>query len=194
MNMVLDWLRAGDLRSDGDANEVVREVIAHPELFELLLEGLEVADDVVRGHSADALEKVSRSHPEMLAPHVRQLIKVAAEDRVAMVRWHLAMILGTLAALGYDTEPITAALIELLNDRSAFVKSWAIASLAIIGREHSQLGRDIVPAIAVLRNDRSIAVRTRVEKALAFLEWGAPMPEGWVKAQALRRAQNGAAR
>jgi HEAT repeat protein len=194
MNIVLDWLRSGDLRSDGEANEVVREVIAHPELFELLLEGLEAADDVVRGHTADALEKVSRSQPQMLAPHVAQLIRVATEDRVAMVRWHLVMILGSLAALGRDTETITVTLIELLADRSAFVKSWAIASLTLIGREHPQLCGEIIPAITALHNDRSIAVRNRVNKALAFLEWGVPMPEGWVKAEALRNPQKGAVR
>jgi HEAT repeat protein len=193
MNMLLDWLRGGDLRSDGDANEAVREVIAHPQLFEWLLEGLQASEDVVRGRTADALEKVSRSHPELLAPHLAQLIELATSDSVAMVRWHLAMILGTLGALGHRTERITSTLIELLADRSAFVKSWAIASLALVGREHPQFKGEIIPALGALRNDRSIAVRARVSKALAFLERGVPIPEGWTKCRALRRQQNGGA-
>jgi HEAT repeat protein len=191
--MVLDWLRSGDLRSDGEANEVVREVIAHPQLFELLLEGLQASDNVVRGHTADALEKVSRSRPEVLAPHVALLAELAASDPVAMVRWHLAMILGTLGALGHYTERITSALLDLLNDRSAFVKSWAIASLALIAREYPRLTGEVIAAIGALRNDHSIAVRTRVSKALAFLERGVPMPEGWCKSKELKQRWKGGA-
>ncbi len=186
MNIVLDMLSGGDLRSDGQANEVVREVLAHPQLLELLLDGLESPDDVVRGHTADALEKVSRSRPELLMPRSSQLLQQAIDDGVAVVRWHLAMVLGTLAALGHRTDEIVAVLLELLADRSAFVRSWAIASLSIIAREHPHLKGEIIPPIGALRSDRRIAVRTRAEKALAALEGRTAMPPGWVKCAALR--------
>lgn len=187
VNIILERLRAGDLRTDGAANEVVRDVLAHRGFFELLWEGLNAEDDPLRGHTADALEKVSRAEPEWFLPIVPCLIEKALQDRVAMVRWHLAMILGTLAALGHQTEDIVAALFELLSDRSAFVKSWAIASLALIGREHPELCGEIIPQVGSLLNDRSMAVRVRASKALASLEGRAEMPEGWVKCQALRR-------
>jgi HEAT repeat protein len=186
MNIVLDMLSGGDLRSDGQANEVLHQVLAHPQLLELLLEGLESPDDVVRGRTADVLEKISRSYPEWLMPRSSQLLQQAADDGVAMVRWHLAMVLGTLAALGHRTIEILAVLLHLLGDRSAFVRSWAIATLAIIASVHPQLKGEIIPHIAALRSDRSIAVRTRVKKALAALEGRADMPPGWVKCAALR--------
>ena len=187
MNIVLDMLSGGDLRSDGEANEVVRQVLAHPQLLELLLEGLGSPDNVVRGRTADALEKVSRSRPGLLMPHSSQLMRQAMDDGVAMVRWHLAMILGTLAALGHRADPILAVLAELLGDRSAFVRSWAIASLAIIGCRHPHLKGEIIPHIGALRSDGKIAVRTRAAKALAALEGRADMPAGWVKCPALQR-------
>jgi len=187
VNIVLDRLRAGDLRTDGEANEVVRDVLAHRGFFDLLWEGLSVEDDPLRGHTADALEKVSRVEPEWFLPLIPPLIERAIQDPLAMVRWHLAMILGTLGALGHQTEDVVAALLDLLSDRSAFVKSWALASLALIGREHPELCGEIVPPIGTLLNDRSIAVRVRASKALAALEGRAEMPEGWVKCEALQR-------
>jgi HEAT repeat protein len=187
MNILLDLLAEGDLRSDGWANDVVRDVRANPELLDLLLEGLEAEDKSVRGHTADALEKLSRTHPEWLAPHLAVVLDRALRDPVAMVRWHLAMILGTLGALGRDTESMVAVLCELLSDCSAFVKSWALAGLAQIGCQDLSWKGEIVPLVGPLLNDRSIAVRTRAAKALAALEGRAPMPEGWVKCEQLKR-------
>jgi HEAT repeat protein len=187
MNIVLDRLRAGDLRTDGEANEVVRDVLAHRGFFELLWEGLSAEEDALRGHTADALEKVSRAEPEWYLPLIPSIIEKALRDPVAMVRWHLAMILGTLGALGHQTEDVVAALLELLCDRSAFVKSWSIASLALIGREHPELCVEIIPQVVSLLNDRSIAVRVRADKALAALEGRAEMPAGWVKCEALQQ-------
>jgi HEAT repeat protein len=189
MNIVLDLLREGDLRTDGLANDVVREVRANPGLLELLMEGLESADGAVRGHTADALEKVSRTHPLLLARHLPLLIEQALGDPVAMVRWHLAMILGTLGALGQSTEVIVSALCDLVSDRSAFVRSWALAGLAQIGCQIPAWKGEMVPFVGPLLNDRSIAVRTRAAKALAALEGRAPMPEGWVKCQLLKEGR-----
>jgi HEAT repeat protein len=188
MNIIVDRLSLGDLRSDGDANDVVADVLAHPELFELLLEGLDSRDDAVRGHAADALEKVSRVHPDWLAPYLSLLTGLALEDPVAMVRWHLAMVLGTLAVWGPDVELIVPVLSDLLDDRSAFVRSWAIAMLTWIGTERPEWRGEIVPRIGDLRADRSVAVRGRVGKALQALQQGVPMPVGWVKANWAKRA------
>ena len=92
-NQLLDTLSGGDLRSDGMANEIV---LANEELFEDLYDGLGEEDEVVRGRTADALEKVARSRPDLLLDHLQDLIRTAHSDPIAMVRWHLAMILGHL--------------------------------------------------------------------------------------------------
>lgn len=58
-----ELLALGDLRSDGFANEVVRIVSENLELRPALMEALASGDPVVRGHAADALEKLARQHP-----------------------------------------------------------------------------------------------------------------------------------
>ena len=54
---LLSILARADLRSDGRSNEVVEKVLANPSSLPELIEGLSAKDDIVRGRTADALEK-----------------------------------------------------------------------------------------------------------------------------------------
>jgi hypothetical protein len=64
MNDLLRLLTGGDLRSDGQANEVADFVMANPSRLNDLLDGLQDINDVVRGRTAHAIERISRTHPE----------------------------------------------------------------------------------------------------------------------------------
>ncbi|MEJ2266455.1 MAG: HEAT repeat domain-containing protein [Anaerolineales bacterium] len=184
MNQVLQWLSGGDLRSDGVSNEVVKFVLANRGVFADLYEGLSAPDDVVRGRTADALEKIARSQPEWVENHIPALVKVARRDEVPMVRFHLAMTLGHLAIYQDHIDEISQALLDLLQDDSVFVKSWAIASLCIVGRLYPDKRETIVQRISALQSDNSPAVRTRVRKALPVLtNEMAVFPKGWIKSQ-----------
>jgi HEAT repeat protein len=186
MNELLTLLSGGDLRSDGLAEEVADAVLLNPKLFDQLMAGLELSDDVVRGRSTDALERISRTSPEYLLPYLARLIRLSQEDKVAMVRWHLAMIFGNLSFFPEITDDLVAVLFDQLADPSAFVKSWAVASLAIIGKGYLERRGEILDQIARLRNDGSIAVRTRANKALTALENDEiPLPNGWIKSRRL---------
>jgi HEAT repeat protein len=183
-NHLLGMLAGGDLRSDGMANEVVEIVLANEELFDDLYEGLRDSDDVVRGHTADALEKIARSRPELLANKLSELLQFAVSDSAAMVRWHIAMILGYLAIYPDKVSEIGPVLLELLDDQSVFVKSWSITSLSIIGRNYPEWKDEILVAIAGMQGDRSAAVRSRVRNALALLsDDNLPYPPGWIKSE-----------
>jgi HEAT repeat protein len=183
MNELLRQLRGGDLRSDGYASEVADVVLAHPDLFELLLEGLDDDQDVVRGRTAHALERVSRTRPDLLRPHLARLLRAAGDD-LPMVRWHAAMILANLA-LEVPPDVLQAALLGMLGDGSVFVRSWAVSGLAILAVAHPELANATIPALEVLQQDHSVAIGTRVRKALATLREDEPLPAGWVKSRVL---------
>jgi len=186
MNELLRLLSGGDLRSDGKANSVADEVIEKPDLLQKLLEGLTESDSVIRARTAHALERISRSNPEMLLAHLPQFIDIAKRDEVPMVRWHLAMVLGNLAVLQEQTDTIILSLFHLLGDKSVFVRSWTIASLCILGRIDQDKRAQIIRRIRTLQNDENIAIRARVSKAISLLEnENAPIPSGWVKSTRL---------
>ena len=187
MNQILDWLSGGDLRSDGLSSEAADFVLQHPELFGDLLEGIDEPDDVVRGRTADALEKVSRSRPDLLIDHLGKLVNVASTDAVPMVKMHIAMILGHLAIYEDHAGQFTSALLGLLADDSAFVASWAIVSLCIIGRKCPKERSSIVGRISQLQGANSVAIRSKVRKALNLLtNESVSFPKGWIKSEHLQ--------
>ena len=186
MSQLLGWLSGGDLRSDGMANEVVKVVLENPDLFDELFAGLSESDDVIRGRAADALEKICRSRPDLFIDRLPELFQIVRQDRVAMVRFHIAMILGHLALYGDLVDDIAGVLLELLDDKSPFVRSWAMVGLCIVGRKYPTRTGEIVSRISSLDRDASAAVRSRAQKAVALLvNENAPFPKGWIKSQHL---------
>jgi HEAT repeat protein len=186
MNQILKWLAGGDLRSDGMSNEAAEFVLEHPELCSELVEGLDEADDVIRGRTADALEKVSRARPDLVIGHLARLIDVGQSDPVPMVKMHVAMTLGHLAMYENHVAEIKTALLNLLGDKSVFAKSWAIVSLCIVAVKYPQEHDEIVERIAQLQGHSSTAIRSRVRKALHLLtSEEAAFPKGWIKSEHL---------
>ena len=169
MNALLQELSGGDLRSDGRAEEVAEEVTRNPRLLEQLLEGLSEPDDVIRARTAHALERVSRTNQGLFRRFMPQLISVSMNDKIPMVRWHLAMILGNTASAAEETRPVVSALFRLLKDESVLVRSWAISSLCIVGIRDKRRRRKIIDSLAALQHDKSIAIRVRAVKALKVL-------------------------
>jgi HEAT repeat protein len=184
MNELIRMLSGGSLISDGRANEAADRVLANPQLFNQLVEGLSESDVVIRARTAHSLERISRTHPQMVKGLLPKFIKMATHDPVPMVRWHIAMIFGNLRLPAESNEEIIPVLFRMLGDSSVFVKSWAMVSLAILGRQHESIRKMIADQIRPLLNDHSVAIRSKAIKAVKILENdGEPMPAGWVKSK-----------
>jgi hypothetical protein len=187
MGQILEWLSGGDLRSDGMSNEAADFVLKNPEIFNELFEGLSVSDDVVRGRTADALEKISRKRPDMLVDRLPKLLQVAEEDHVPMVKMHLAMIFGHLVLYEERLRDLISILFILLEDESVFTRSWAIVSLCIMARKYPEESKQILERIEPIQSDQSIAMRTKARKAVDLLtNTRTPFPKGWIKSEQLQ--------
>jgi hypothetical protein len=127
---ILRKLEGGDLRSIGRSNEVVAEVLAHPELFGVLFAGLSVDDPIVRARAADAVEKISAIHPEYLRPHRTKLVGELARCDQKEVRWHVAQMLPRLRWATREQQQVYDILTEYLRDSSSIVKTFAMQGLA----------------------------------------------------------------
>ncbi len=180
-NPILDKLKGGSLISDGRADEVADDVLRHPDRFQLLMEGLSAPEDVIRGRSAHALEKVACIHPNWFSPHFEQIVQQAVDDPLPMARWHLVMLLTDMANVS-NLDQIIDVMLTCLEDDSAFVLSWAISGLCILGRRYPQRAVEIIQALQPLCKVSSTAVRTRAAKAVDRLENPTlPIPKSWAK-------------
>jgi len=187
MNQILSWLSGGDIRSDGASDEAAEFILEHPASFDDLFAGLASPDDVIRGRTADALEKVARKRPDLLISKLTELVQVAETEARPVVKMHLAMLFGHLVACGERIEEITSALQGLLSDPSVFTRSWGISSLCIVARKYPQRCDEILRWILKYQQDDSTAVKTRVRKALVVLgNESAQFPNGWVKSTHLQ--------
>src|SRR5215470_15912758 len=89
-------LSGGDRRSIGRSNDVVKLVLRSPKRFAELIQCLWSNDLIVRMRAADAAEKVSAVHPELLRPHKAALLGLLIEAEQIELRWHLAQIIPRL--------------------------------------------------------------------------------------------------
>lgn len=92
------------------------------------------------------------------------------------------MIFGNLPLPAESVDEIISVLFRMLEDASIFVKSWAIVSVTILGRQYTPIRKVIVDHIRLLLNDRSVAIRSKAIKSVKVLENDdEPIPAGWIK-------------
>jgi hypothetical protein len=137
---------------------------------------LSETDDLVRGRTAHALEKVSRVYPELFKGYTDKLIEFAKRDHLPFVLWHLAMLFTNLNLSKDEKNEIISTLFYLLKDKSVFVKTWSISSLTILAMENKDKKDAITTRIKELEKNKSAAVKNRVSKALDVLENDKPLP------------------
>jgi hypothetical protein len=183
MNELLRNLSGGNLISDGKADQVADKVVKDPRLTKLLMDGLFEPSDLIRGRTAHAVERVSRTHPERVVRMLPRFVHLALHDDVPMVKWHMAMIFGNLDYPQGKAGFAVTTLLKMLNDDSVFVKSWALTSLAVLGRKHKETRSRIVRGVRRYSGDESISVRTKACKVIRILrDEDEPIPSGWIKA------------
>jgi hypothetical protein len=144
MNQAIQKLKEGDLRQKGKSEEVVADVLKKPQLFGDLVAGISDAEPGVRMRASDAVEKITRLHPEFLRPYKNNFINVFARSSQKEVRWHLAQILPRLELTPKERQQVFEILISFLDDNSRIVKTFAMQGLADIAQaDHSYLPRAV---------------------------------------------------
>jgi len=167
---ILGLLKGGDRRSIGRVDEVLREVLAHPELFSHLVAGIADDDPLVRMRAADAVEKLTAVHPQWLVPHKAALLGSLAAIQQQEVRWHIAQMLPRLPLAGNEKRRAVRILLSYLNDESRIVKTFAMQALADLARQDSRLRTKVVRLLTDLTRSGSPAMRSRGRKLLTDLE------------------------
>ena len=77
MHALLIKLQGGDRRSIGQVDQIVDNVLSSPSLFNELIGGLFVEDQVIRMRSADAVEKITLAKPDLLKPEIAQKAEIS---------------------------------------------------------------------------------------------------------------------
>jgi hypothetical protein len=169
MSDILNKMAGGDRRSIGRSNEVVSDVLNNPALFEVVFRGMLGDDPVVRMRCADAMEKVTATHPECPQPYKQKLIEQAARINQQEVRWHVAQMIPRLELSQAERAIAVEILTSYVNDKSKIVKTFAMQALADLAEEDADLRAQVSKLIERLVQTGSPAMRSRGQKLLAKL-------------------------
>jgi len=167
---VLEKLKGGDRRSIGRVDEVLAEVLADPGVFEGLFQGLLAEDPVLRMRAADAVEKVSREHPEYLEPFKALILEQVADIEQKEVQWHVALMMPRLVLTDEEAAAAVEILTRYLGSGSRIVQVNAMQALVDMGDDDSEQGMLVaLELIEQLVQSGSPAVQARGRKILAEL-------------------------
>jgi hypothetical protein len=165
-------LRGSDRRSIGRSEEIVREVLAEPELFNALIEAMTSQDAVVRLRAADAAEKVTRRRPELLAPHKQQLVGEVASIAQPELRWHVAQMRPRLALTPAGRARAVELLLGYLDDDSSIERTFAMQALAELALQGDALRGRVTPILERLSVTGTAAMRSRGRRLVEQLRRG----------------------
>ena len=169
-NSLLELLKGRDRRSIGRANDVVERVLAEPQRFKEVFEGMLDDDPIVRMRAADAVEKITAQRPEYLIPYKEALIGQVAHSRQQEVRWHAAAMFSRLPLTPQERRQVLAILENYLDDKSKIVKTFAMQALADLALQDSRLKPSIIERLKQLTRDGSPAMQSRGRKLLEKLK------------------------
>jgi hypothetical protein len=134
-----------------------------------LVRALHDADPIVRMRAADALEKVSVTHPELVRPHKRMLLSLARRATQQELRWHLAQLIPRLPLTARQRHGAAAVLQAYVRDRSAIVRTFAMQALADLASVDAGLRPGIAAQLRRLTSTGTPAMRARGRRLLAAL-------------------------
>jgi hypothetical protein len=171
---ILLLLQGGDRRTIGRSDQVAAIVSKNPRLFPNLIAGLWSEDPLVRMRAADAAEKVTRTHPELLRPHKKELLGLLAEakekEKDQELRWHLAVMIPRLP-LGPRERKLAASLLSgYLEDRSSIVRTFALQGLADLAQDDPGIRPGVIEVLREATRNGTPAMKARSRKLLLRLD------------------------
>jgi len=170
MELILKKLKGNDRRSIGRSNEVVKEVLANPSLFGALLEGMLSQDPIIRMRAADAVEKITSKHPELLQPYKSKIIQQVSKIEQQEVRWHVAQLFSRLLLTHGERRGVVGILNNFMKDKSKIVRTFSMQALADIAEKDTELRAPIIEKLVELTKTGSPAMKSRGKKVLAKLK------------------------
>ena len=162
-------LAPGDLRMKGNSEKVVARILANNKELDLLITCLDEEGDALRMRCCDAMEKLSRVHPQWFTRYKARLLKAATMSRQKEVRWHLAQIIPRLSLTPSQQRQAYTIFQTYLSDTSSIVKAFAMQALVDLAQLDSSLMNETRKTIQSLTKTGTPAMQSRGRQLLKCL-------------------------
>ncbi len=169
MKPIAQTLSGGDRRSTGNSDKVVADVLNHHEKMPELMVAIQHDDPVVRMRAADAAEKISTTHPELLQPFKRLLLTKIGAIPQQEVRWHVAEIIPRLKLTPKERRDAYALFNSYLTDKSGIVRTFSMQAMYDLSLQDPSLQPETRAMLQQLTATGTPAMKSRGKKLLAKL-------------------------
>jgi len=166
---ITNTLKGGDQRSLGNTQVVISEV-TNQQKFDELFKSLFDADRLVVMRSADAVEKITQTHPEYLDSHKNELLELFQTANYIELKWHLAQLIPRLIIrLKLSEEETGAAWNKLIqwamdNSGSRIVRVNSMQALFDIQKQYPELQKDFTNTLSKLDRENIPSLVARIKK------------------------------
>ena len=158
-------LAGGDLRSIGKSQAAIANVRNQNDfdgLFEYLFHG----ERLIVMRAADAIEKITRRHPQYLFKHKKKIMTLCRNARDKELKWHLALMVVRLPLTGKDFlvvwDTLTAWATDKTNPR--IVRVNAIQGLFEMTLRQRALEKDLSLTLLELEPENIPSINARIRK------------------------------
>lgn len=169
MTKIEKLLQEGDLRSAGNSEKVVTMVLKQPELFKDVINAILTDHAPTRMRATDAIEKITRENPALLAPYKKTFLKDIATIEQKEVRWHLAQILPRLKLTVKERQQVYDLMIQFLEDDSRIVKTFAMQALTDLAAQDVRYKEPVIKLVTRLLKTGAPSMQSRGKKLLVTL-------------------------
>jgi hypothetical protein len=158
-------LSGGDRRSSGKVN-VIAASSPDNRAFAALFRCLLHKDRRVAMRAADAVEKITRVCPELLAAHKDDVLTLAFHTNAIELQWHLAQIFPRLDLQLKEKSTVTRLLLHWATDTttSRILRANAVESLYELGKKSPASLAKLLSLLDVLEKEDNPSLKARIKK------------------------------
>lgn len=120
--------------------------------------------------AADAAEKVTRKHRELLQAYKDGLLGLMAETPEQELCWHLAVLVPRLELNARERQVAISSLHRYLEDRSSIVKTFALQGLVDLVKDEPGIRSRVIDILRQATRHGAPAMKARSRKLLTQLE------------------------
>jgi hypothetical protein len=156
------------------AQQAAAQIIARPDLVQLLVQALLSKDEALRMRASDTARRVTEKQPALLEPHAETLIGLLSESSGDnwRTRAHLGLIVARVAHSTSQRLRAAGLLMPLYYDPSNVVRCTAIEGLGLLAQREPSLRSQFEPLAEGALASGTCAMQNRAWHALARLDRG----------------------
>jgi hypothetical protein len=165
MKSLLEQLKGGDLRSIGKSNALINRIKTQED-FDSLFRLLQSTERIVVMRAADAIEKLTVTHPGFLSPHKKVILKFLGTAKEKELKWHLAQLITRVKLTDNEIKQVCKILSRwvLNTEESRIVRVFSLEALFQLSRSNKKLQDRFTRIVTIIRNEPIPSLQARIRK------------------------------